>query len=53
MANAVKKSGFTVIFGPNSQSHFRRNFLMNVTSVSMNGIFEEWVYDRFNLWLPP
>ena len=30
MANAIKKSGFMVIFGPNGQSHFRHNFSMNV-----------------------
>ena len=48
MANAVKKSGFMVIFGPIGQPHFRHNFLMNGLSVSRNGKFDDWVYDREN-----
>ena len=47
-ANAIKKSGFTVIFGPNGQSHFCHNFLMNGPSISRNVKFDEWVYDQDN-----
>ena len=47
MAFGHQKIGLYGYFGPNGQLHSRCNFLMNVTSASMNGIFKEWGHGPF------